>query len=118
MGGSRPLKAFYGCRKGDNAGDSGFQLIVHPKTVCWFTAEERVEAKNNKEGEMITLIIALIIITVVTVFSVQNAIPVVISFLFWKFEASLAIILFLSVLAGVVIGVSAASLFRMKLSKK
>jgi uncharacterized integral membrane protein len=77
-----------------------------------------VEAKNNMEGEMITLIIALIIITVVTVFSVQNAIPVVISFLFWKFEASLAIILFLSVLAGVVIGVSAASLFRMKLSRK
>jgi uncharacterized integral membrane protein len=66
----------------------------------------------------ILLIFALIIITLVTVFSVQNAIPVVISFLFWKFEASLAIILFLSVLAFVVIGVSAASLFRMKLSKK
>jgi len=60
----------------------------------------------------------LIIITLVTVFSVQNAIPVVISFLFWKFEASLAIVLFLSVLAGVFIGVSAASLYRMKLSKK
>jgi len=67
---------------------------------------------------MITLIIVLIIITVVTVFSVQNAVPVVISSLFWKFEASLAIVLFLFVLAGVVIGVSAASLFRMKLSKK
>ena len=67
---------------------------------------------------MITLIIAFIIIAVVTVFSVQNAIPVVISFLFWKFEASLAIVLFLSVLAGVVIGVSAASLFRMKFSRK
>lgn len=67
---------------------------------------------------MITLIIVLIIITAVTVFSVQNAIPVVISFLFWKFEASLAIVLFLAVLAGVVIGVSGASLFRMRLSKK
>lgn len=67
---------------------------------------------------MIKLIVLLMIITVVTVFSVQNAIPVVISFFFWKFEASLAIVLFLSVLAGVVIGVSAASLFRMKLSRK
>ncbi|MCL4492771.1 MAG: LapA family protein [Nitrospirae bacterium] len=67
---------------------------------------------------MITLIIVFIIIGVVTVFSVQNAIPVVISFLFWKFEASLAIVLFLSVLAGVAIGVIAASLFRRKLSKK
>jgi putative membrane protein len=67
---------------------------------------------------MITLIIVLIIIAVVTVFSVQNAIPVVISFFLWKFEASLAIVLFLSVLVGVVIGVSAAYLFRLKLSKK
>lgn len=67
---------------------------------------------------MITLIIVLIIIAVVTVFSIQNAIPVAISFLFWKFEASLAIVIFLSVLTGVVIGVIAASLFRMQLSKK
>lgn len=67
---------------------------------------------------MITLIIVLIIITVVSVFAVQNAIPVAISFLLWKFEASLAIVLFLSVLAGVVIGVIGASFFRMKLSKK
>lgn len=67
---------------------------------------------------MITLIFVLIIITVVTVFSVQNALPVVISFLFWKFEASLAIVFFLSVLAGVVIGVIGASLFRMKLSRR
>ena len=67
---------------------------------------------------MITLIIVLIIIAVVTVFSIQNAIPVAISFLIWKFEASLAIVLFLSVLAGVVIGVIGGSLFRMKSSKK
>ena len=77
-----------------------------------------MEVKNNKEREVITLVIVLIIITVVTVFSVQNAIPIVISFLFWKLEASLAIVLFLSVLAGVVIGVGAASLFRIKSSKK
>lgn len=77
-----------------------------------------MEVKNNKREKMITVIIVLIIIALVTVFSVQNAIPVVISFLVWKFEASLAIVLFLCVLAGVVIGVSATSLFRMKLSKK
>jgi uncharacterized integral membrane protein len=67
---------------------------------------------------MITSIIVLIVLAVVTVFSVQNAIPVVISFLFWKFEASLAIVLFLSVLAGVFIGVITAYRFRMKLFKK
>ena len=67
---------------------------------------------------MITLTIVFIIIAGVTVFSVQNAIPVVISFFFWKFEASLAIVILLSVLAGVVIGVIGASLFRMRLAKK
>ena len=67
---------------------------------------------------MITLIIALILISGVTVFSVQNAEPVVISFLFWKFKASLAIVLFLSVLIGVIIGFIATSLFTMKSSRK
>ena len=40
-----------------------------------------MEVKNNKGGNMITLIIMVIIIAVVAVFSVQNAIPVVIFFL-------------------------------------
>lgn len=67
---------------------------------------------------MITSIIVLIVLAVVTVFSVQNATPVVISFLIWKFEASLAIVLFLSILAGVFIGVITAYRFRMKSLKK
>lgn len=49
---------------------------------------------------MTTIIIVLIIITFVTIFSVQNATPVSIAFLFWRFDASLAIVLFLSVLGG------------------
>lgn len=52
---------------------------------------------------MITMAVVLIIIAVVAVFSVQNATPVAISFMFWKFEASLAILVFLSMLAGIVI---------------
>ena len=67
---------------------------------------------------MIGLIVVLLIIALAAVFSFQNAVPVVISFLFWKFEASLAIVLFLSVLAGVIIGLGAASLFKMKLARK
>ena len=67
---------------------------------------------------MITLIGVLVIVAVVAVFSVQNAVPVVISFLFWKFEASLAIVLFLSVVAGVVVGVSAVSLFKLRSAGK
>jgi uncharacterized integral membrane protein len=37
-------------------------------------------------------------------FSVQNAAPVVVSFLSWKLEASLAVIIVLSVLIGILIG--------------
>lgn len=49
------------------------------------------------------IIVACIIILCVAMFSVQNAVPVVISFLFWRFDASLAIVIFLSALAGAVI---------------
>ena len=49
---------------------------------------------------MAQIVILLVIVTVVAVFSVQNATPVVITFLFWKFEANLAVVIFLSLLAG------------------
>jgi uncharacterized integral membrane protein len=69
---------------------------------------------------MIATIIAVIIIIIafVTVFSVQNAAPVVLSFLFWKFQASLAIVIFLSLLSGAIIGAIIASLIRWKTNKK
>jgi len=53
---------------------------------------------------MSILVIIIIILSLVTIFSVQNAAPVAISFIFWKFEASLAIVVFLCVLIGAVIG--------------
>lgn len=52
---------------------------------------------------MITIVFVLIIMAVLTIFLVQNAAPVAVSFIFWRFESSLAIVIFLSVLAGVVI---------------
>ncbi len=54
---------------------------------------------------MVAIIFVLVIIALVAVFSVQNAAPVTISFFFWKFEASLAIVVFLSVLSGIIITV-------------
>lgn len=67
---------------------------------------------------MATIILLLIIVAVVAIFSVQNAIPVAITFLFWKFEASLAIVIFLSVLAGMIVGAIIVSLLRIKPSFK
>jgi len=54
---------------------------------------------------MVSLIVVLLVVFLVALFSVQNASPVAISFLFWRFEASLAIVIFLSVLAGVLVTV-------------
>jgi uncharacterized integral membrane protein len=51
-------------------------------------------------------------------FSVQNAAPVVVSFLSWKFEASLAVIILLCVLVGILIGGATASFWRLKRSLK
>jgi uncharacterized integral membrane protein len=67
---------------------------------------------------MIYIVLVLIIMALVAIFSVQNAIPVAISFFFWKFEASLAIVIFLSVLTGLATGLIIAFLFRIKPSKK
>jgi putative membrane protein len=50
---------------------------------------------------MISIVLAVVIIAVITIFSVQNAEPVTITFLVWTFQASLAIVIFLSVLSGV-----------------
>jgi uncharacterized integral membrane protein len=67
---------------------------------------------------MATVILLLIVIAVVAIFSAQNAIPVAITFLFWKFGASLAIVIFLSVIVGAIAGAIIVSLLRLKRSDK
>ncbi|MCX8111114.1 MAG: LapA family protein [Syntrophorhabdaceae bacterium] len=52
---------------------------------------------------MATFIVFIIAILLVTIFSIQNSMVVGITFLFWRFEASLALIIFLSALSGVII---------------
>ena len=66
---------------------------------------------------MLNIAIILIIIALVAVFSVQNADPVKFIFLFWKFEASLAIVIFLSTLTGLIAGVIITFLLRFKPKK-
>ncbi len=54
---------------------------------------------------MITIVFIIVITAVVAVFSVQNAAPVSVTFLSWHFEASLAVIILLSILAGLIAGI-------------
>jgi uncharacterized integral membrane protein len=67
---------------------------------------------------MINIIIAVIIILIVSIFSVQNATPVAISFILWHFQASIAIVIFLSVLSGIIIGATLTFLLRLKKQRK
>lgn len=67
---------------------------------------------------MVTVILLFLLILLVAIFSVQNAIPVFITFFFWKFEASLAIIVFLSAICGMIAGLIIAMLVRMKSDRR
>ena len=67
---------------------------------------------------MFTLWLLLVIVALVTVFSVQNAAPVAVAFLFWKFEASLAVLVYLLVLLGIAIGTIVSSWFRFRAAMK
>lgn len=52
----------------------------------------------------LSLIFALIIALLAVIFSVQNTEPVTIKFLFWTFQGSLALILMITLVTGVVVG--------------
>lgn len=52
---------------------------------------------------MAILFVALVILAGAVIFSAQNAGPVTLSFIRWQFSASLAIVVFLAMLAGMLI---------------
>ncbi len=60
------------------------------------------------------LIFIICIVILVALFSTQNSQPVAVSFFAWKFQASLAIVVFLCVLSGIVIGIVASFFIRLK----
>ncbi len=65
---------------------------------------------------MYTIGIVIFIVILVAIFAFQNASPVAISFLFWKIEASVAVIIFLCSLAGVIVGMILSALLKLKIS--
>jgi len=62
------------------------------------------------------IVFIICIVVLVALFLTQNSQPVAVSFFAWKFQASLAIVVFLSALSGVIIGVVAS--FFVRLAKK
>ena len=49
------------------------------------------------------LIAALVIAILTVIFALQNPIPVVVTFMFWKFEGSLALVLMLTFALGALV---------------
>lgn len=82
-----------------------------PTFACFKVLPGKEKGKN-----MITLFIVVVAVTVMVIFSVQNAAPVAVAFLSWKFEASLAVIIVLAVVTGILVGGVTASLWRLKRS--
>jgi len=52
---------------------------------------------------VIILFLVILIVAALVIFSVQNANPITISFVLWHFNASLAIVVFLALVTGVII---------------
>jgi len=60
----------------------------------------------------------VLVIAVAVIFSVQNASPVALSFLAWHFEASLAIVIVLTLVIGMVLGMAILSWSRLMRSMR
>lgn len=67
---------------------------------------------------MLSLLVVIISLTIVVLFSVQNAGPVAVSFLAWQFEASLAVVIALSLLGGMMMGMTVLSWLRLRRSAR
>ena len=63
---------------------------------------------------MLLSLVVIVIVVLAVVFSVQNAAPVTMSFLLWSFQASLAIVVLLSLIGGIVIASTVFSIFRLR----
>ena len=70
------------------------------------------------ETIMVTALVLIIIIVFVVVFSVQNAVPVTLSFLVWHFQASLSIVVLVSLLSGIVFASLMISILRLRSAVK
>ncbi len=68
---------------------------------------------------MTNVVVVLVLVALVAIVSVQNATPVSVTFLFWKVETPLFIIIILSILAGVILAVVAliSTYLKKRLSK-
>ncbi|MBA7529546.1 Lipopolysaccharide assembly protein A [subsurface metagenome] len=62
----------------------------------------------------VQLIVAIIVAILAVVFALQNAVPITVSFLTWRFESSLALVLLITVALGIIISllVSVPSMIR------
>jgi uncharacterized integral membrane protein len=57
----------------------------------------------HRGRNVIILFLVVLMVAALVIFSVQNANPVTVSFVLWQFNASLAIVVFLALVTGMII---------------
>jgi len=77
--------------------------------------------KENKERSVICmqlqLIVAIIVAILAVVFALQNAVPITVSFLTWRFESSLALVLLIVLALGILMSLLVSVPSRVKRMK-
>ena len=69
---------------------------------------------NKEVRSMFILCLAVLVVAAIVIFSVQNAAPVSVAFLAWKFGASLAVIVFLAFVVGIIVAALCSVYLRVK----
>jgi uncharacterized integral membrane protein len=77
-----------------------------------------VRSGAPKEADMTVLLVVIVLVAALVIFSVQNASPVSVAFLVWQFKASLAIVVFLALIAGIIIMTVISFVMRLRASRK
>lgn len=89
------------------------QRLAVPSFFIWYNNLTHLNVISPR-GRMITRGIVIIAVSAMILFSVQNATPVVVSFLSWKVGASLAALTIPFILIGILIGETTASFWQLQ----
>jgi lipopolysaccharide assembly protein A len=87
--------------------DSVFLRVIMIQGGVGWIGEAQLTTKTPHRREVSMIFVSLffgaVALIVIVLFSIQNAAPVTVWFYNWKFDASLAIVVFLSVIVGMLV---------------
>jgi uncharacterized integral membrane protein len=83
------------------------EILMQRKDVAshWVSVHQEPLSSGNLEGEhmQLAILVGLAVVIGAVAFALQNNVPVTVTFLLWRFDSSLPIVLLLAVAAGALI---------------